>query len=155
MFITMFHVKHWKEESYMNEEKYFKLCLNLAKKAALLGEVPIGAIIVCNEKVIAKAYNLREKKRDITAHAEILAIKKASKRLNRWNLSDCTLYVTLKPCSMCESIINQSRIKEVYYLADKLDYKKEFSKTSYQHFLIDDLTSEYLKVLSSFFSKKR
>lgn len=155
MFITMFHVEHWKEELVMKHNNYFKICINLAKKAKKKGEIPVGAIIVFNDKIIAKSYNLREKRHDITAHAEILAIKKASKILKRWNLNDCTLYVTLKPCSMCASVINQSRIKEVYYLADKLGYKKEYSKTTYQQLSFEDLESEYLEILSSFFSNKR
>lgn len=137
------------------ENKYFNLCIKLAKKASAHNEVPIGSIVVCNNKVIAKSYNLREKRKDITAHAEILAIKKASKKLKRWNLSDCELYVTLKPCSMCESVINQSHIKSVYYLCDKLDYKKEYSKTTYQHSKAENLQSEYKQILSSFFSRKR
>ena len=109
-------------------QDYFKICVNLAKIAAKKGEVPIGAIIVYNNKIIAKSYNLREKKHDIMAHAEILAIKKASKRLKRWNLSDCDMYITLKPCSMCVSVIKQARLRNIFYLYDKLDYKKEYDK---------------------------
>ncbi len=137
------------------EEKIIKECLNLALKAAKKKEVPIGAIITNNNKIISKAYNLREKKKDITAHAEVLAIKKASRKLKRWNLSDCALYVTLKPCSMCESIINQSRIKEVYYLCEKLNYKKEYSKTRYKQFYQEKILEEYKKILSQFFKRKR
>ncbi len=137
------------------ERKYFEICFDLAKKASKIEEVPIGAIIVQNGKIIAKSYNLREKRHDITAHAEILAIKKASKKLKRWNLSDCCLYVTLKPCSMCNSIINQSRIKNVYYLYEKLDYKKEYNKTLYQYCEQDQLSDSYGELLSSFFARKR
>lgn len=139
----------------MNKEEYFKICINLAKQAAKRKEVPIGAIVVKNGKIVAKAYNLREHRHDITAHAEILAIKQAAKRLKHWHLSDCSLFVTLKPCSMCNSVIKQSRIKNVYYLCEKLDYKKEFDKTIYQQFDIAGLSCEYSAILSSFFANKR
>ena len=132
-------------------EDYFNICIKLAVKASKKGEVPIGAIVVYNKKIIAKAFNLREKKHDITAHAEVLALKKASKTLKRWNLSDCELYVTLKPCSMCESILKQSRIKNVYYLCEKLSFKKEFEKTNFIYENIPILTDQYSKILSDFF----
>lgn len=137
------------------ESKYFEICVKLAKKAAKKGEIPVGAIIVHNSKIISKAYNLREKKRDITAHAEILAIKKAAKSLKRWNLSDCELYVSLEPCSMCNTVINQSRIHKVSYLCKKLNYKKEYNKTEFTHFSSDSLSSIYQGILSSFFYNKR
>jgi len=136
-------------------ENYFQLCLKLAQKAAKKGEVPIGAIVVKNDKIIAKAYNLREKKHDITAHAEILAIKSASRRLKRWNLGDCEIFVTLKPCSMCESVIKQSRIKKVHYLYDKLGYKKEYDKTIFSYEYVSELSEKYGELLSSFFTHKR
>lgn len=136
-------------------DNYFKICIDLAKLASKKKEVPIGAIVVNNDKVIAKAYNLREKKHDITAHAEILAIKRASKRLKRWNLSDCDLYVTLKPCSMCASVIRQARLANVYYLFDKLDYKKEYNKTNFCLENLELLHDEYGNLLSSFFAAKR
>ena len=137
------------------ENKYYNICIELAKKASKYGEVPIGALIVKNGKIIAKAYNLREKKHDITAHAEILVIKKAAKRLKKWNLSGCELYVTLKPCSMCNNVIKQSRIDKVYYLYDKLDYKKEYDKTEFIYRNITDLSDVYGQILKSFFALKR
>ncbi len=137
------------------DNKYIEKCIKLAKKAAKKNEVPIGALIIKNNQIISKAYNLREKRKDIMAHAEVLAIKKASKKLKRWNLNDCILYVTLKPCSMCENIINQSRIKQVNYLCDKLDYKKEYNKTTYQPILKKELEDEYKLILSAFFKCKR
>lgn len=136
-------------------ENYFNICIKLAVKASKKGEVPIGAIVVYNKKIIAKAFNLREKRHDITAHAEVLALKKASKTLKRWNLSDCELYVTLKPCSMCASIIKQSRILNVYYLYDKQSIKKEYDKTNFYYKNDDSLTKKYGKLLSSFFLDKR
>ncbi len=136
-------------------QKYFEMCISLAKKAAQQKEVPIGAVIVQNGKIIAKCYNLREKKHDIMAHAEILAIKKASKKLKRWNLGDCDLYVSLKPCKMCETVINQSRLANVYYLCEKEAYKKEFDKVVYQNVENFELLKEYRQLLSSFFHNKR
>ena len=82
-------------------------------------------------------------------------IKEASKILERWNLSDCELYVTLKPCSMCSEIIKQSRILKVYYLLDKLDYKKEFSKSKFLKFESKENEQMYSKILSDFFKDKR
>lgn len=136
-------------------EEYFEECISLAKIAAKKKEVPIGAVLVKDNKIISKAYNLREKKHDITAHAEILAIKRGSKRLKRWNLSDCELYVTLKPCSMCENVIKQSRIRKVHYLYEKLDYKKEYNKTLFSYDFDSNLSKYYGEILTSFFAKKR
>ena len=98
-----------------------KLALKEAKKAYDKGEVPVGAVIVKDGNVISKAYNLKEIKHDTTNHAEILAIKKASKKLGSWRLIDCEMYVTLEPCSMCAGALIQSRIKKVYIGA--MDYK--------------------------------
>lgn len=83
------------------EEKFMKEALKEAKKAAEKLEVPVGAIIVKDGKIIARAHNLKETKNDTTKHAEILAIAKASKKLNSWRLTDCEMYVTLEPCTMC------------------------------------------------------
>lgn len=103
------------------QEKFMKLALKEAKKAYDKREVPVGAVIVKDDKVISKAYNLKEIKRDTTKHAEILAIQKASKRLNSWRLEDCEMYVTLEPCSMCAGALIQSRLKKVYI--GTMDYK--------------------------------
>lgn len=96
------------------QEKYMKEALKQAKKAYEKGEIPVGAIIVKNHKIIARAYNEKEYKLDTTKHAEILAIQKASKKLQTWRLTDCDMYVTLEPCSMCAGALIQSRIKKVY-----------------------------------------
>lgn len=90
-----------------------KLAYSEAVKARKLGEVPVGAIVVKDNKVISSGFNLREEAKDPTAHAEMIAIKKASKRLNSWRLTECTLYVTLEPCAMCAGAIVNSRIKRV------------------------------------------
>ena len=103
------------------EIKFMKEALKEAKKAYEKEEVPVGAVIVKNGKIIARAHNLKETKFDTTCHAEILAIKKASKKLNAWRLEDCEMYVTLEPCSMCAGALIQSRIKKVYI--GTMDYK--------------------------------
>ena len=97
------------------EEKYIKKALKEAKKAYLLDEVPIGCVIVKDNKIIARSYNTREKDQMITSHCEINAIRKASKKLKDWQLIDCELYVTLEPCPMCAGAIYQSRIKKVVF----------------------------------------
>ena len=94
--------------------KYMDLAFIEAEKAFKLGEVPIGAVIVKNGKILAKTHNIKEKSRCSVHHAEILAILKASKKLKNWRLDDCDIYVTLEPCPMCASAIKQSRIRNVY-----------------------------------------
>lgn len=96
------------------KEKFMREALKEAKKAYDKLEVPVGAVIVKNGKIIAKAHNLKETKNDTTNHAEILAIQKASKKLQSWRLLDCEMYVTLEPCSMCAGALINSRIKKVY-----------------------------------------
>ena len=123
-----------------------------ALKAAKIGEIPVSAVITFNGKIISKAYNLREKNNDVLGHAEIVAIKKASKRLKRWNLSDCEMYVTLEPCDMCKEIIKQSRIKKVYYFLGndkKINSKVNFKKVD------DELSDKMLKEMKKFFEKRR
>ena len=96
------------------KEYYMKQALKEAEKAYKKLEVPVGAIIVKDEKIIARAHNQKETKTDTTKHAEILAIQKASKKLKSWRLIDCEMYVTLEPCSMCAGAMINSRIKKVY-----------------------------------------
>lgn len=95
-------------------EKFMQEALKEAKKAYNKLEVPVGAVIVKDGKVIARAHNLKETKLDTTKHAEILAIQKASKKLESWRLLDCEMYVTLEPCSMCAGAIINARIKKIY-----------------------------------------
>ena len=95
-------------------EKYMKEALKEAKKAYNKKEVPVGAVIVKDGKIIARAHNFKETKLDTTKHAEILAIQKASKKLKAWRLKDCEMYITLEPCSMCAGAIISSRIKKIY-----------------------------------------
>lgn len=96
------------------QEKFMREALKEAKKAYDKLEIPVGVVIVKDEKIIARAHNLKEVKNDTTKHAEIIAIQKASKKLNGWRLNECEMYVTLEPCPMCAGAIIQSRLKKVY-----------------------------------------
>ena len=96
------------------QEKFMWEALKEAQKAYDKGEVPVGAVIVKNNKIIARAHNEKEIKQDTTRHAELLVIQKASKKLQTWRLLDCEMYVTLEPCAMCAGALIQSRIKKVY-----------------------------------------
>ena len=103
------------EEENMEEKNYYmNQALKEAEKAYQKLEVPVGAVIVKDGKIIARAHNQKETKMDTTKHAEILAIQKASKKLKSWRLIDCEMYVTLEPCTMCAGAIIHSRIKKVY-----------------------------------------
>lgn len=95
------------------DEKYMKEAIRQAKKAYVLEEVPIGCVIVCDGRIIGRGYNRRTVDKNPLAHAELTAIRKASKKLNDWRLEDCTLYVTLEPCQMCSGAIIQARISRV------------------------------------------
>lgn len=99
------------------EEKYMRAAIREAKKAYALGEVPIGCVIVREGKIIARGYNRRNTDKNTLAHAELAAIKKASKKCGDWRLEDCVMYVTLEPCPMCAGAIVQSRMKKVVIAA--------------------------------------
>ena len=126
--------------------------LKQAKKAYKKDEIPVGCVIVKDNKIIAKGRNNRENKHNVLGHAEINALLKTQKKLKTWKLNNCDLYVTLKPCSMCETIIKQARIKNVYYLVEKLEFKKEYYKTNIEKL---NYTSNYKEILGSFFANKR
>lgn len=102
---------------YQEKNKLYFMgkALEEAKKAYLEGEIPVGAVVVKDNKIISKAHNRKEKNNNVSHHAEILAITKASKKLGSWRLNDCDIYVTLEPCSMCAGAIIQSRIRKLYY----------------------------------------
>ncbi len=104
--------------------------INMAHKAYQHNEVPIGAVIVKDNKIIAKAYNNREHTQQAINHAEILAIRKACRKLKSWRLNDCTMYVTLEPCPMCAGAILNSRIKKVYIACKDKTYGAVDSKYS-------------------------
>ncbi len=96
-----------------NDIKYMKAALRQAKKAEALDEVPIGCVIVQNNKIIARGYNRRNTDKNTLSHAELIAIKKASKKTGDWRLEDCIMYITLEPCQMCAGAIVQSRLRKV------------------------------------------
>ena len=100
------------------DEQYMMMAIEEAKKAAAIGEVPIGAVIEKKGEIVAVAHNLREQRQQASAHAELLAIEEACKKTGYWRLTDCTLYVTLEPCAMCAGAIVQSRVERVVYGAD-------------------------------------
>ncbi len=97
------------------QQQYMKAALRLARKAASEGEVPVGAVVVCDGKIVGRGRNRRESKKNALLHAEIEAIGKACKKLGGWRLHKCDLYVTLEPCPMCAGAIINARIKTVYY----------------------------------------
>ncbi len=101
-------------KALIREEKFMKEAVRQAKKALALGEVPIGCVIVFNDKIIGRGYNRRITDKNTLSHAELNAIKKASKTLGDWRLDNCEMFITLEPCQMCSGAIVQSRIKKVY-----------------------------------------
>lgn len=100
------------------QEKYMEIAMKEAEKAYKKNEVPVGCVIVKNNKILAKTHNLKENKHSALYHAELIAIKKVSKKLKNWRLIDCEMYITMQPCPMCASAIKQSRIKKIYYGTD-------------------------------------
>lgn len=131
---------------------FMQAAINEAKKAFKKGEVPIGAVIVKNNKIIAKAHNLVEIKNNALCHAEIIAIKKASKKLKNWRLSDCDLYVTLEPCDMCTGAIKNARINKVYYATKKI---QENSKKQDDYVCLNNYTVQCLELIQTFFKNRR
>ena len=139
------------------KNKYLEILFCEVNRALKKDEVPVAALIVDeNNKVIARAYNSRERTHSTLDHAEIKCILKANKRMKNKNLSNCSLYVTLEPCAMCKSIIKEARIKEVYYLIERNKEKKQYFKTNFQNWDINELKKlEYRKILTNFFKKRR
>lgn len=125
-----------------------------AKKAFLEDEIPVGAVLVKNNKILAKAHNEKERQKNVVAHAEILVIQKANKILHNWRLLDCELYVTLKPCKMCMNAISQSRIKKLFYV---LENKNFYSDTNVTEIKINNniMKEKVEKIFFNFFAKKR
>lgn len=138
----------------MNENIYNEL-IKLLKTASEKGEVPVAAIIAHNDKIIAKKYNRREKNNNVLGHAEVECIRNASKKMKTWKLDECDIYVTLKPCNMCMEVIRESRIKNVYYIVDKLDYKKEYNEINVNKIDNDNLEKIIKNEMNNFFKKKR
>ena len=151
----------------MNDYEYMLLALEEAKKAYDEGEVPVGAVIVKDDNVIAKAYNTKEKNKCSLEHAELSVIKLACGKLDNWRLIGTTIYVTLEPCPMCASAIKQSRINRVVYLLDNNDINT--SKIVNEIFSLHDANApvekvkldiskfneEDIDIISEFFRKRR
>ena len=145
-------------------EKFMKLALKEAQKAFNKEEIPVGVVIVKDDKVIARAHNLKESKNNAVSHAEILAIEKACKKLGAWRLLDCEMYVTLEPCPMCAGALINSRIKKIYIGTDdpktgacgsKLNLLKDFT---FNHDIEIEkyiLKEECSKILKDFFKMLR
>ncbi len=147
-----------------NDRLYMELALQEAREAARKGEVPIGAVLIGGEEVLGRGHNLREKNQDPTAHAEIIAIQEAARKMGTWRLENCTLYVTLEPCPMCAGAIMLARIKRLVYGAQdpkggaieslaKLYALEGFNhKVAYQGGVLGE---ECGKILSDFFQDLR
>ncbi len=142
---------------------FMKLALKEAEKAYSEGEVPIGAVLVLDGKVISKGRNKREKTQNALHHAEVIAIDKACRKLKSWRLDGAVMYVTLEPCPMCAGAIANARIKKVIYAAKDASNNSEiiekiFSSTRLNHkveYIQGDYADECSKLLSSFFAKYR
>lgn len=134
--------------------KYIELAYKEALKAYKKAEIPVGCVIVKNSKVISKSHNNRQNKYIVIGHAEINAIVKAEKKLKDWRLDGCDLYVTLYPCNMCQYIINESRISNIYYLLnnDKSDINLS---NNYIKVKNNELSSKYNEIIDNFFKKLR
>lgn len=146
------------------DEKYMRLALKEAEKAAAMDEVPIGAVIVKEGKVIARAHNEKEKRNCALCHAEMIAIEKATKKVGNWWLEGCTLYVTLEPCVMCAGAIMNSRLDRVVYgakdarfgfLGSVANLNEEYPSNHRYEVTPGVLSDECGEMLSSFFRKKR
>lgn len=140
------------------DKKYINIAVELAKKAAKKGDFPVGAVIVKNDKIISKAYNTKERKKNAIQHAEILAIEKACKKLKTWHLEQCTLYSSLEPCMMCTGAIMQARIKKVVYSHTNQNFGAIESSNNYitngmQIIKIEN--SDNLDLIKNFFKNKR
>ena len=147
-----------------DNEYYMKLALKEARKAYKHNEVPVGAIIVSNDKIIAKGNNQRENSGDVTKHAELIAIRKASKKKKDWRLNDCTMYVTLFPCPMCASAIIQSRISKLVIGTSTMDLKNKeivnlifLDSIKNKKIILEEnvLENECSSILKSFFQMQR
>lgn len=147
-----------------DNEYYMKLALKEARKAYKHNEVPVGAIIVSNGKIIAKGNNQRENSGDVTKHAELITIRKASKKKKDWRLNDCTMYVTLFPCPMCASAIVQSRISKLVIGTSTMDLKNKeivnlifLDSIKNKKIILEEnvLENECSDILKSFFKMQR
>ena len=146
------------------EIRFMREAIKEAKKAELIDEVPIGCVIVKDDKVIARGHNVREAKKTPLGHAEIIAIDKASKKLGAWRLQDCDIYITLEPCIMCAGAIIQSRIRHVYYgakdpkggaIESSINVLEAKSINHHPEITSGILEEECSNIISQYFKRKR
>ena len=131
-------------------EKLYKLSLKAYKK----NEIPVSAIIIKNNKIISKAYNKKNINNNALLHAEIICLQKAYKKLKRWNLNDCTMFVSLEPCDMCKLLINESRINKVFYILPKGYITNSYYKTKYEQMYVNG-GFDFQNLMKDFFKKIR
>ena len=136
---------------------FMNLALKQALKAYKKQEVPIGAIIVKNGKIISKSYNKKENKQITTKHAEIIAIERACKKLKTWHLDGCEIYTTMEPCLMCYGAIEQSRISKIYYGLKNMNFgfKSKYNIETKLQVCECKISNEYIDYMKSFFKEKR
>ena len=151
-----------RKKKVMNDKEYFmKEALKEAKNAYKKLEVPVGVVIVKDNEIIARGYNQKEMKNNPIKHAEIIAIKKACRKLKNWHLDECTLYTTLEPCIMCIGAITQARIKKIIYISEnsKFGFTNYFknNKITNHKLIIEKYPNnkEYEEILINFFRSKR
>lgn len=132
-------------------EKFMKIALQEARKARAREEVPIGAVIVKNERVLARAHNLKESRQLPAAHAEMLAVKTAAQKLKSWRLEGCTMYVTLEPCIMCAGALLQARMEKLVFGAE--DPKSGAVKSLY-NLLEDERLNHQVKIISGIYAEQ-
>ena len=137
--------------------KYVNILFKESIKSLKTNDVPVGAIIVENNEIIAKAHNSREKDQCVTRHAEIIALEKACKKKKTWHLDDCEIYVTMEPCLMCMNAISQARIKKINYVLSNNSFKKIQETMNKKIILnkIDDNQNQLNNILKNFFKDKR
>ena len=147
-----------------NVKRFMREAIKEAKKAEMMDEVPIGCVIVKNNKVISRGHNIRESKQNPTGHAEIVAINKAAKKLNSWRLEDCDIYITLEPCIMCSGAIIQSRIKHIYFgafdpkggaLGSSINVLDAKNINHHPEVTSSVLQEECSKIITNYFKSKR
>lgn len=142
-----------------NDQKYMQVAMDEAREALRRNEVPIGAVVVCNDTIIGRGYNLTENLQDVTAHAEIIAITAAANYLGSKYLKECTLYVTLEPCTMCAGALRWAQISRIVYAAP--DSKRGYTTTAptalHPKTVVENgvLAEEATEMIQSFFRSKR
>ena len=145
------------------KDDFIAVALDEAKKAYKLNEVPVGAVMVSNNRIIAKAHNLKRNTNNIMNHAEIMCINEASKQIGDWRLNECEMYITLEPCPMCAGALVQARVKKIYIgsesniKSNKEIIQKILQNSEYNHFVeIEYLNNkDCSQILTEFFSSKR